>query len=136
MTHTHVLNVASVSLKKRIVRIIWLFIKRRTSGITNDNDWYNEWPLWLKIFFNQYKCYSVYILIFINIIVLKNFAIFTGKHLCWSLLLIDLRTWRPATFLKRNSNTEFSREYCKIFKSTYFDKNLRTTASAIPPSYS
>ena len=35
--------------------------------------------------------------------VLKNLAIFTGKHLCWSLLLIDLRG--PATFLKRDSNT-------------------------------
>ena len=30
--------------------------------------------------------------------VLKNFAIFTGKPLCWSLLLITLR---PATLLKR-----------------------------------
>ena len=37
--------------------------------------------------------------------VLKNFAIFTGKHLCWSLSLIDLRASRPATFLKRDSNT-------------------------------
>ena len=31
---------------------------------------------------------------------LENFAIFTGKHLCCSLLLIDLRASRPATFLK------------------------------------
>ena len=37
--------------------------------------------------------------------VLKNFAIFTGKHLCWSLSLIDLRASRPASFLKRDSNT-------------------------------
>ena len=37
--------------------------------------------------------------------VLKNFAIFTGKHLCQSLLLIDLRASRPATFLKRESDT-------------------------------
>ena len=32
--------------------------------------------------------------------VLKTFAIFTEKHLCWSLLLIDLRASRPANFLK------------------------------------
>ena len=38
--------------------------------------------------------------------VLKNFAIFTGKRLCWSLLLIDLRASRPATFLKRDPNTD------------------------------
>ena len=31
----------------------------------------------------------------------KNFAIFTGKHLCWSLLLIDLWASRAATFLKK-----------------------------------
>ena len=75
--------------------------------------------------------------------VFKNFAIFTGKHLCWSLLLIDLRALRrPATFLKRDSNTgkhlcwsPFLRklqvlkpanllkgEYCKIFKNTILVK--------------
>ena len=33
--------------------------------------------------------------------VLKNFAIFTGKHLCWSLFLMQLLS----TLLKRDSNT-------------------------------
>ena len=37
--------------------------------------------------------------------VVKNFAIFTGKHLCWSHLLIDLRASITATFLKRDSDT-------------------------------
>ena len=37
--------------------------------------------------------------------ILKNFATFTGKHLCLSLLLIDLRASRRATFFKRDSNT-------------------------------
>ena len=37
--------------------------------------------------------------------VLKNFALFTGKHLCWSLSLIKLLGWRPATLIKRKSNT-------------------------------
>ena len=53
-------------------------------------------------------------------VVIKNFAIFTGKHLCWSL------------FLKETPIKVFSCEYCEIFKNTYFEKNLRTTASAIP----
>ena len=44
--------------------------------------------------------------------VIKNFAIFTGKHLCWSLLLIKTPT------------QVFSYEYCKIFKN-YFKKHLR-----------
>ena len=34
----------------------------------------------------------------------KNFVIFTGKHLCWSLFLIKLQAFRHATLLKRESN--------------------------------
>ena len=37
--------------------------------------------------------------------VLKNFANFTGKYLCWSLFLINLQACRPATLLKRDFNT-------------------------------
>ena len=39
--------------------------------------------------------------------VLKNFAIFTGKHLRWSLFLIKLlsQDLRPATSSKRDYNT-------------------------------
>ena len=39
---------------------------------------------------------------FFKIGALKNFAIFTGKGLCWSLLLINLQTYN---FMKRDSNT-------------------------------
>ena len=35
--------------------------------------------------------------------ILKNFVIFTGKHLCWSLFLIKFQTFRPDS--KRDSNT-------------------------------
>ena len=34
----------------------------------------------------------------------KNFAIFTGKHLWWSLFLIKLQTFRPDS--KKDSNTD------------------------------
>ena len=37
--------------------------------------------------------------------VLKNFATFTGKQLCWSLFLIKLQALRSATLLKRDSKT-------------------------------
>ena len=46
---------------------------------------------------------------FLKIVVLENFAIFTGKHLCWSLFLIKLT---PTQL--------FSCEYWKIFKNTFF----------------
>ena len=49
---------------------------------------------------------------------LKNFADFSGKHMCWSLLLIKSQIWRPATLLKRDS-----------IKSSYFEELLQTTAS-------
>ena len=42
---------------------------------------------------------------FFKIGVLKNFAIFTEKHLRWSLLLIKLKAFRPVTLLKRDSFT-------------------------------
>ena len=42
---------------------------------------------------------------------------FTGKHFCWSLFLIKLQAWGPATQV-------FSIEICKIFKNTYFQKHL------------
>ena len=42
---------------------------------------------------------------FFKIGVLKNFAIFTEKHLCWSLFLRKLLVWRHVTLLKRDSNT-------------------------------
>ena len=33
--------------------------------------------------------------------ILKNLAILTGKHVCWSLFLIKSQTLRPATLLKK-----------------------------------
>ena len=37
--------------------------------------------------------------------VLKDFANFAQKHLCWSLFLIKLHASRPASLLKGDSNT-------------------------------
>ena len=52
---------------------------------------------------------------------LKNFAIFTGKHMCWSL------SW--SNFIKKNSNTGVCYEYCNLLKNTYFGEHLRAAAS-------
>ena len=48
---------------------------------------------------------SSHLQIFFKIGVFKNFANFTGKHLRWSLFLIKLKAFKPATLLKRDSNT-------------------------------
>ena len=42
---------------------------------------------------------------FFRIGVLKNFAIFKGKQLSWSLFLIKLHTSMPANLLKRDSSS-------------------------------
>ena len=42
---------------------------------------------------------------FFKIDVLKNLAMFTGKHLYWSYFLIYSQSWKTAIVLKRDSNT-------------------------------
>ena len=56
---------------------------------------------------------------FFKVGVLKNFASFTGKHLCWGLFLINLQALRSATLLKRNSNTGVFREIWEILKNVF-----------------
>ena len=63
--------------------------------------------------------------------VLKNFANFTENHLCWSLFLIKLQAFSLTALLKRDSNTDIFCEICEIFKNTYFEGHLRTTASKL-----
>ena len=63
--------------------------------------------------------------------VLENFTNFTGKHMCWILFLVKLPVFRPAALLKRDSKKVFSREICKIFKNSYFEGHLQTTASRL-----
>ena len=68
---------------------------------------------------------------FFKIGILKNFAIFTRKHLCWSLYLTKLQTCRPVTYLKSNSNTVVFLWLLQILKNTNFEKHLRTAAFEI-----
>ena len=52
--------------------------------------------------------------------VLKNFANFTGKHLCWSLFLIKVLT----NFIKNSPTQVFSCEMWKNFKNTFSTEHL------------
>ena len=68
------------------------------------NDLYKVCKTWLWfVFFGI--CRSNHLQMFFIISVLKNFPIFTGIHLCWSLFLIKLQVLKPVTLLKRDSNT-------------------------------
>ena len=51
---------------------------------------------------------SSYLQVFFKIGVLKNFPIFTEKHMCQSLFLIKLQVSRPTILSKRDSYTVFS----------------------------
>ena len=55
---------------------------------------------------------------------IKNFTIFTAKHLSWGLFLIKLQVWRSANFLKTDYNTGASCGYCKIFTNSSLIKHL------------
>ena len=73
---------------------------------------YNEWDYnaiqkqWPKVFYKK--------------AVLKNFAIFTGKHLCWSVFFIKWQNFSPATLLKRDSNTGLFLWVLRNFKEHLF----------------
>ena len=62
--------------------------------------------------------------------VLRNFAKFTGKHLCQRLFFNKVAGLDGMQlYLKRVSGTVFSCEFCEISKNTFFTGHLRTTAS-------
>ena len=68
---------------------------------------------------------------------LKHFTIFTGKILCWSLFLINLQAFWPATFLQlycRTLTQVLSCEYCTIFKNSFFYRTPLVAASLVAAS--
>ena len=70
-----------------------------------------EVTVWEKSWVSPVLCYdsdkfnSSRSQMFFKISALKNFAIFTGKHLCGSFILTKLQAFRPATLLKKDSHT-------------------------------
>ena len=66
---------------------------------------------------------------FLKIGVLKNFVIFTGKHLWWSLFLIKLQAWRP--LLKETPTQVFSCENSEIFQNSFLYRASLVAASDV-----
>ena len=58
-------------------------------------------------------CRSIRSQMFFKIGALKNFAIFTGKHLCWSLFLIKLQAFRC-----------FPMNIAKFLRAAFFIENF------------
>ena len=64
--------------------------------------------------------------------VLRNFAKFTGKHLCQSLFFNKVAGPRPqaCSFIKKETLAQvFSCEFCEISKNTFLTEHLRANAS-------
>ena len=61
--------------------------------------------------------------------VFRNFAKFTGKHLCQSLFFNKV-VGQACNFIKKETMEQaFSCEFCEISKNTSFTEDLWTTAS-------
>ena len=62
--------------------------------------------------------------------VLENFAKFTVKHRCQSLIFNKVTGLRPATLLKKEALAQvFSCDFCEIFKNTFFYQTPPVAAS-------
>ena len=60
----------------------------------------------------------------------KNFAVLTGKYLCWSLFFNKVPSLGLQLKIRKEAPTHvFSCECCKIFKNTYFEEHLWMAAS-------
>ena len=85
----------------------------------------------VKIFI-QFRLRSSHLQMFLKIGVIKTFSIFTEKHLCWSLLPINLKTKGLHLYKKEPATQQFSCEYCKIFKNSFFIGHLRWLLCRLP----
>ena len=58
--------------------------------------------------------------------IFKNFAIFTGKHLCWSLFVIKLPAYIACTFIiKRLQHRYFFIIIAKFLRTSFFIEHLQ-----------
>ena len=102
----------------QILQVSFMMILNKVSWLGHKTESKPEWQKQLsEVFFKKG--------------VLKNFANFTEKKLCWSLLLIKSQALSPATLLKRDSNTGFFLWNLRILKNIYFKEYLQITASAV-----
>ena len=72
---------------------------------------FNGWVLRTPLYFEMYWISRSQM--FFKIGIIKNFIIFTGRHLCWSPSCQQL-------YSKESPTEVFFSEYCGIFKNSYF----------------
>ena len=68
----------------------------------------------------------------VKISVPRNFVNFTGKHFCWSVLLIKFFSPSGLQVYENKTPTQvFNCEIHEISRNIYFEKHLQTTASVV-----
>ena len=101
---------------KYFFRLNLVFIAKSRTGFRSGILWKYK----LKVRSSHQSCS-------VKICVLKYFANFTGKHLCWSLFLTESSGLQ--LFKKVPPTQVFSFAICENFQNTYFEENLWTTVS-------
>ena len=86
----------------------------------------------LRTAFLQNTSTSSRLQMFFKIGILKSFANFTGRHLCWRLFLKNLQTEGLQLHKKKTPTQVFSCEVCEIYKNTFSYRTPPVTASAPP----
>ena len=66
---------------------------------------------------------------------LKNFAKFTGKHLCWTFFFNEVAGLRPAALLKKTlQHRWFSVNFAKVLRTSFFYRTPSVASSSIFPN--
>ena len=124
----------------------WSILKHVTFTAlsTTKNSFFTEHFHWLpssceycKVFKNGlfYRTPPEALQIFLKIGILKSFANFTGKHLCWGLFLKNLQAEGLQLRKKKSPIAVFCCEVCIILKNTLSCPSYRASpviASALP----
>ena len=106
--------------RKKFVQPCKIFFFQRCILNCQTSQVFNGWVLNTALYFEMYRsrCSQM----FFKKGVLKNFTIFTRKHLCWSLFLVK------KLYSKETPAQVFSCRYCGIFKNSYFYRALLLAA--------
>ena len=86
-------------------------------------DWKWSFRLVCKLNYLQFglqKYRSSHSQMYFRIGALKDFAMFTEKHLCWSLYLITVQAWMPVTLLRRDSV-----KFAKFLRTPIFTEHIQ-----------
>ena len=125
------LNYLQISVKGKSLnsekKILIDLLRREVLSVTLPNITKVKYNPKISIIHHQIKISKRYNeQVFNKTAALKNFAIFTEKHLRGSLLLSKNAGLKLKLYQKEASTQICSCEYCEIFKNTYFREHLWT----------